>query len=389
LIEVETQDGVVGLSETYGDPILAAAIDERLPHLIGRDPFDLASIQRAIGLEDPRRANGQDWSGELPAPGRFAGTLDAKLLAAFEVALLDAQARTLEVPVSTVLGGRLRDRVPFAAYLFYKFGHHADTTQDDEWGVVDDPDSVVRLARRLVDAYGFGSLKLKGGVLPPEEEVAALRALRLEFPDHPLRLDPNAAWTVETSIRVGESLDGLLEYLEDPTPGHDGMAEVAEAIATPLATNMIVTGFGDLDEAVRRRSVSVILADHHFWGGMRATQHLATVCDAFGLGISMHSNTHLGVSLAAMAQVASTLVGELQACDTHYPWIERDIVANPPRFVDGSIVLGDEPGLGVVLDDESVAQLHENYRRLGPWRRDDVGYMRRYVPDWTDRRPRW
>ena len=91
------------------------------------------------------------------------------------------------------------------------------------------PTGVVAQAALLIEEYGFTSIKLKGGVFPPEQEIAAIRALHEAFPGLPLRLDPNAAWTVETSIRVGRELDGVLEYLEDPTPGIDGMAEVAAA----------------------------------------------------------------------------------------------------------------------------------------------------------------
>jgi glucarate dehydratase len=54
----------------------------------------------------------------------------------------------------------------------------------------------------MVGQYGFTALKLKGGVFPPDQEAEAIRALRLAFPDHPLRLDPNAAWTEDTSVAV-------------------------------------------------------------------------------------------------------------------------------------------------------------------------------------------
>ncbi len=106
----------------------------------------------------------------------------------------------------------------------------------------------------MVDEYGFTAVKLKGGVFPPQEEVEAVRALRAEFPDLPLRLDPNAAWTPDTSVRVTEELDGVLEYLEDPTPGIPGMAEVSRRLEgrMPLATNMCVVAFEDLRPPSRR-----------------------------------------------------------------------------------------------------------------------------------------
>jgi Enolase C-terminal domain-like len=169
----------------------------------------------------------------------------------------------------------------------------------------------------MIDRYGFRSLKLKGGVFPPEDEIAAIEALRVAFPDHPLRLDPNCAWTFETSLRVAERTDGLLQYLEDPTPGLAGMADVAAKAPMPLATNMCVVDFGDPPEAVARSSVQVVLADHHYWGGLTESARLAAICRTFGLGLSMHSTSHLGVSLAAMVHLGAATPNLTYAADTH------------------------------------------------------------------------
>jgi glucarate dehydratase len=152
------------------------------------------------------------------------------------VACLDVQGQASGRPVSDLLGGAVRDAVPFSAYLFYKWDRHPG--EPDDWGAALDPDAVVAQARRIIDEYGFTAIKLKGGVFPPEEEMAAIEAPRAAFPDHPLRLDPNAAWTPQTSLKVASGLAGVLEYLEDPTPGLDGMAEVARQAPMPLATNM-------------------------------------------------------------------------------------------------------------------------------------------------------
>src|SRR5205809_739302 len=115
------------------------------------------------------------------------------LRAAFEVACLDIQGRAAGRPVADLLGGAVRDEVPFSAYLFYKWAAHPGAEPDD-WGEALDPDGIVAQARRMVGEYGFTALKLKGGVFPPEQEAEAIRALRAAFGGHPLRLDPNAAW---------------------------------------------------------------------------------------------------------------------------------------------------------------------------------------------------
>ena len=131
--------------------------------------------------------------------------------------------------------------------------------------------------------YGFRSIKLKGGVFPPDEEVAAILALRDAFgADMPLRLDPNAVWRVDTAIAAGEKLQGALEYYEDPVRGQENMGAVARALDIPLATNMCTTSFADLPGSLRHNSEAIILSDHHFWGGLRASLDLARFCRVFG-----------------------------------------------------------------------------------------------------------
>jgi glucarate dehydratase len=313
------------------------------------------------------------------------------VLSPFEVACLDVQGKATGLPVSALLGGAVRDRVDYSAYLFYKWDAHPGA-EPDAWGAALDPDGIVAQARRMVGEYGFSAIKLKGGVFPPDEEIEAIRALRRAFPDHPLRLDPNAAWTVETSVRVGRELDGVLEYLEDPTPGVEGMAEVAREVSMPLATNMCVVGFGDLEPAIERDAVGVVLSDHHFWGGLGRSRLLAGICETFGLGLSMHSNSHLGVSLAAMTHFAAATPRITYACDTHWPWKDPDedvIVPGVLAFEDGAVAVPSAPGLGVELDRGKLAELHDQYVRCGLRDRDDTGYMKRIDPDYELKKPRW
>jgi glucarate dehydratase len=312
----------------------------------------------------------------------------ARVFGAFEIAFLDLQGKLTGQPLHALLGGKVRDAVPFSAYLFYKWAGHPGA-EPDEWGEAVDPDGIVAQARKMVGEYGFSSLKLKGGAFAPDEEAAAIKALSKAFPDLPLRIDPNAAWTVPTSQRIAAELDGVLEYLEDPTPGRAGMAEVARSASMPLATNMCVVAFADVPEAVALGSVGIVLSDHHFWGGLRASTHLAALCDTFGWGLSMHSNSHLGISLAAMVQLAAATPNLRYACDTHMPWATDDVVRTPLSFIDGAVPVPDAPGLGVELDADSLAHLHEQYLRCGITRRDDGSYMRQFRPDFVRPNGNW
>jgi glucarate dehydratase len=319
------------------------------------------------------------------------GSVTAGVVSPFEVACMDVQGQAVGLPLSTLLGGAVRERVDYSAYLFYKWDAHPGG-EPDAWGAALDPDGIAAQARRMVGAYGFSAIKLKGGVFPPDEEIAAIHELRRAFPDHPLRLDPNAAWTVETSIRVGRELDGVLEYLEDPTPGIEGMAEVARNVPMPLATNMCVVGFDDVEPAVRQDAVRVVLSDHHFWGGLYRSRLLAGICETFGLGMSMHSNSHLGISLAAMTHLAAASPELTYACDTHWPWkdpAEDVILPGVLEFRDGGLDVPSGPGLGVTLDRDALGRLHEQYVECGIRDRDDTGYMKRIDPSYEFKKPRW
>lgn len=379
VVELRCDDGVTGLGESYGDAGHLALLERAAPAVVGADVFDLNGLRRRV-TEAVR--------GDARTSGGSLRTRPAAVVSPYEVGCLDAAGQAVGRPVCDLLGGAVRDPVPFSAYVFYKWEAHPGG-EPDAWGPALDPDGIVAQARRMVAGHGFGSIKLKGGVFPPEEEIEAIRALRAAFPEHPLRIDPNGAWRVDTSIRVAEALAGVVEYLEDPTPGISGMAEVARRAPMPLATNMCVVGFGDLPEAVRRSAVGVVLADHHFWGGPRRAQALADTCATFGLGLSMHSNSHLGISLAAMVHLAAATPHLTYACDTHWPWQEEDVVTGGPRLTGGAAAVPAGPGLGVRLDRDALARLHERYLACGIGRRDDTAYMRAARPDFMPRHAWW
>ena len=156
---------------------------------------------------------------------------------------------------------------------------------------------------------------------------------------------------METSIRCAQELDGLLEYYEDPVTGKENMAALAQHTRLPLATNMCCVSFADLPETIRRGSVHIILGDHHFWGGLRASVELARICRTWGIGLSMHSNSHLGISLAAMTHLAAAVPNLSYACDTHYPWqTEEIIVGGKLQFEAGALPVPHAPRLGVELN---------------------------------------
>jgi len=390
IIQLDTDAGLVGLGETYADTRHLARLQAAAGAIAGQDVFALNAIRAVIA----DRLRGDDAAVGTAGMITTASVVD-QVFSPFEVACLDVQGHATGRPVSDLLGGKVRDAVPFSAYLFYKWAAHPSSPslgspQPDGWGEAIDPAGIVAQAKRMIAEYGFTAIKLKGGVFPPDEEMKAIEALHEAFPNHPLRLDPNAAWTPQTSVKVAAGLAGVLEYLEDPTPGLDGMAEVARQSPMPLATNMCVVAFDQLKPAIAKDSVSVVLSDHHYWGGLQRSRLLAGICDTFGLGLSMHSNSHLGISLAAMVHLAGATPNLTYACDTHWPWKTEDVVKPGVLAIrDGSVALPTTPGLGIEIDDEALDALHEQYVRCGIRDRDDTGYMQSVDPDFRAISPRW
>ena len=386
IIQLDTDAGVVGLGETYADTAHLARLDAAARAITGLDVFALNAVRDAVDtvLGTLSITGGDGVAGMITT----ASTTD-RVFSPFEIACLDIQGKVLGRPVSDLLGGKVRDSVPFSAYLFYKWAAHPGG-RPDSWGEAVDPAGLVRQARKMIDEYGFEAIKVKGGVFPPDEEIAGIKALREAFPELPLRLDPNAAWTVDTSIRVAAELDGIVEYLEDPTPGLDGMAEVAREAKMPLATNMCVVAFDHLKPAVVKDSVQVVLSDHHYWGGLQRSRLLAGICETFEMGLSMHSNSHLGISLAAMVHLAAATPNLTYACDTHWPWKSEDVVVpGVLNFVDGAVAVPTGPGLGIEIDEDALAALHQQYLDCGIRDRDDTGYMQSIDPSFENTCPRW
>ncbi|MBN9792645.1 glucarate dehydratase [Pseudonocardia sp. TMWB2A] len=378
VVQVHTDQGLTGLGETYADAAHLDRVRQVADRVVGLDVWDVHALERTVRSTLEGEA-GHDSGG---TGGMISTGIADRVLSPFEVALLDLQGRETGRPVSALLGGAVRDRVDYSAYLFYKWDAHPGG-EADAWGAALDPAGIVAQARTMIDDYGFTAIKLKGGVFEPDAEIAAIRALADEFPGLPLRLDPNAAWSVSTSVRVGRELGDTLEYLEDPAKGIPAMAEVATQVPQPLATNMCVVAFDHLEPGLRQNAVGVILSDHHYWGGLRRSASLARIAGTFGIGLSMHSNSHLGISLAAMTHLAAATPEVTYACDTHWPWkdpAEDVIVDGVFSFEKGALTVPITPGLGVELDADRLGALHEQYLRCGIRNRNDTGYMQSIVP---------
>ena len=359
VVEVETDEGITGLGEMGGGGESAASAFAGLKtYLLGHDPFDLNRMRYAICNPTASLYNNR-----------------TQLHAALEFACLDIIGKKLGVPVYQLFGGRVRDEIRFASYLFYRYPN-----PKSGGGEVRTIEQLVAQAKALKAEHGFTTHKLKAGVFPPDYELECYRALAAAFPDDTLRYDPNCSLSFEQALRFGQAISGLRnDYLEDPTWGFAGMRHLREKLSTPLATNTIVINFEQLATNVHDPAVDVILLDTTFWGGIRPCIRAAQICETFGLSIAVHSSGELGIQLATMLHLGAVLPNLTFAADAHYHHLLDDVIAGGKMgYQNGCIPVPKGPGLGITLDREKLETYAELYRSLGGYPYDrDPGR-----PDW-------
>src|SRR5215210_6704047 len=368
VVEVETDEGITGLGEMGGGGESAEAVFRAMKaYLVGHDPARLEEMRFRIANPTASLYNNR-----------------TQVLAALEFACLDILGQAWGVHVCDILGGRLRDRIPFAAYCFFRY-----PSPQDGAGEVRTIDQVVEHAAALKREYGFSTLKMKAGVFHPDYELEAYRALAARFPQDRIRFDPNAVWSAEQAIRFSQAIEGLRnDYLEDPVFGLNGMRRTRQMTRVPLATNTVVVNFEQLAANVLDTAVDVILLDTTFWGGIRPCVKAAGVCETFQLGVAVHSSGELGIQLATMLHLGAVVPNLSFAADAHYHHLADDVIEGGPfKYEGGSVAVPDAPGLGVRLDRDKLAEYAEAYRRLGgyPYDQDPLR------PGWTPTIPndRW
>jgi glucarate dehydratase len=368
IVEVEADNGLIGLGEMGGGGESAeAAFRAMKTYLVGHDPVRLEEMRFLIANPTASLYNNR-----------------TQILAALEFACLDLLGQDWNVPVCDILGGRLRDRVTFASYCFFRYPNPRDGS-----GEVRTIDQVIAHARAAKARHGFTTHKMKAGVFHPDYELEAYRAFAAAFPGDSFRFDPNGVWSTEQAIRFSQGMEGIKnDYLEDPVYGMNGMRRVREMTRVPLATNTVVVNFEQLAANVLDTAVDVILLDTTFWGGIRPCIKAAGICETFQLGVAVHSSGELGIQLATMLHLGAAIPNLSFAADAHYHHLTGDIIEGGlMNYENGAIEVPRGPGLGVRIDLEKLREYSELYQRLGgyPYDRDPAR------PTWTPVLPndRW
>ncbi|KHD99494.1 enolase C-terminal domain-like protein [Pantoea stewartii] len=394
--------GHTGLGEAPGGETIYQTLLDAVPQVTGQQ---VACLNRLV--QQVHRGN-QSADFETFGKGAWTFELRVNAVAALEAALLDLLGQCLGVPVAELLGpGKQRDAVTVLGYLFY-IGDRRKTdlpyltgenAQHDWYRLRHQEalssEAIVRLAEAAQDKYGFHDFKLKGGVLPGEQEIATAQALKKRFPDARITVDPNGAWRLDEAIRLCKGMQDVLTYAEDPCGAEQGysgrevMAEFRRATGLPVATNMIATNWREMQHALMLNAIDIPLADPHFWT-LSGAVRVAQLCDEWGLTWGCHSNNHFDISLAMFTHVGAAAPGNPTAIDTHWIWQEGDqrLTKNPLPIQQGKIAVPTAPGLGIELDWAQLRRANERYKSLPAGGRNDATAMQYLVPGWTFDRKR-
>ncbi|MBS5065921.1 MAG: glucarate dehydratase [Hungatella hathewayi] len=397
IVILHADDGTMGVGEVPGGKKITEALLSCIPLVEGTRVAEykktLQNVKRHL-----------DASGEEDVRGNqtFDLRTGVHVLTAIEAPCLDILGKYLEVPVCQLLGdGQQRDKVRMLGYLFFvgdrkktdlPYGSELDS--DCEWYRIRHEEAlsaekIVAFARAVKDKYGFEDFKLKGGVLPGNEEMDVIRALKKEFPEARIDLDPNGGWLLEEAVEYVKGMKGILTYCEDPCgaegvySGREIMSEFRRRTGFPTATNMIATDWREVGHSLESQAVDIILADPHFWT-MSGSVRVAQMCHDFGYTWGSHSNNHFDISLAMFTQVGAAVPGEYNALDTHWIWQEgmERLTKEPLKIEGGCVEVPKKPGLGIEVDMEQVQKAHQLYLENCLGGRDDSIGMQYLIPGW-------
>src|SRR5438876_2357479 len=342
VVEVETDDGLVGIGEIHGRPqaeIVRILEQEFTPLLLGEDPLDHERLwdllfRRTFSRAAARfeAADGQPHFGAGVKPQMMAA------IAGIDIALWDLKAQAAGLPLYKLLGGH-RSAVPTYASGGY-YGPAGEAWID---GLVEE---MVGYA-----ALGYTAVKMKVGGLTLDEDVARVRAVREALPDVEIMLDANSTYDVPAGIEAALEFEPFeIAWLEEPTAWFDpvfGLARVGAATRIPLASGeRELHRFGCRD-LVDHTPIRFLQFDCTRAGGVSEWLRVAAYASAHGVLMAPHHDPQIHGHL--LAAVANGHIQEVFPNPVRDPLWSR-LLVEQPQVLDGEPVLGDRPGIGVELD---------------------------------------
>ncbi|MBB0969160.1 chloromuconate cycloisomerase [Dietzia aerolata] len=332
LVSVTTEDGVVGHGEgvTPGGPWWGGESAETMQILVEKY---LAPV--AIGRRVDEVPAVLDAMEGVVSRGRFAK-------AALEIAMFDAWARALDVPLRSLLGGAARDSI------------------ECTWALGAMPlDEMVDEITGLLDSDRHRSFKLKMGALDPAEDVARIAALAERLDGRAsLRVDINARWDrLTANMYLPGLVEAGIELIEQPTPTEqiEVLAELNQTLPVQFMADESVQSPHDALEVVRRDAAGVIAVKTTKLGGLTRSKEVVAIARA--AGVACHAATSLEgpIGTAASLHLACAEPGFNYGSELFGPLLMAEsYVTEPIRYESGRVFLPEGPGTGLELDHDAV-----------------------------------
>jgi L-alanine-DL-glutamate epimerase-like enolase superfamily enzyme len=380
IVRVASDDGLHGWGEAFCAPGLVQTIRELAPLLEGRDGRDVEPLVRRLHLATAHVSTG--------------GTV-YHAISGIEAALWDLLARSLEVPLWQLFGGRFRNRVrmyadchagealtSYSATLVSRrlpwMGEGADELAEAEpeahWapaevGDVYTPEAYAARATQMAER-GFTALKFDLDLPLLEHEDLYARTISAAQLERQLALaqatveavvgraevafDLHWRYAPADALRLARALEAIpLLWLEDPTPPQDlaSVARIADRTTTPICTGENLYGLHGFAQLMREGGVDVLAPDLQKVGGLAETRRIAALGDVHSRPLAPH-NIAGPIGTLASAHLCASMPNFL-ALEWHaasVPFFDELLVGGGPVIVDGYVEIGDAPGLGADLD---------------------------------------
>jgi glucarate dehydratase len=337
IIEILTDQGPIGLGEAPSTDVLPT-IERMGQRLVGMDPLDIAACESVC----------------LP-PWQIVQNTDdssvAKAFGAIEIGLWDLRGKAWNQPLHRLLGGKVRDAVPFTEYFGFRQGREAT------------PEAVVEHCLAMREAHGSTFFEGKLILGDPLLEIRTVRLLREALgPAAMIRLDSNMQWSLPSAIRILREIEPYdIRNYEDPVASFEEMAVLRRHSAIPFSTHV-----PDLRRAVALGVPDTIVTNFAVLGGIGRAIRFIGACEAMGVGFWCYSGDS-GVCTAAYLHVSAAMPWIREPSQSLFRWQSGDVIEGGPFRQTGNVVeVPDGPGLGVSLDREALACWHRHFVDHGP-----------------------
>ncbi|UGY10896.1 mandelate racemase/muconate lactonizing enzyme family protein [Phyllobacterium pellucidum] len=343
IVEVETDDGIIGLGEAPSSAAAAIINDTLAPRLIGRDPIDIAGAENVCL---------PFWTGVQSINDR------TRILAfgAIEMALWDIRGKAWNQPLYQLLGGAVRKEIPFTDYFSLR-GDGAATIGEKT------PEEVADYCVELNEQFGTTFFEGKFSTEDPKVSLRMLELIRKKLGDDVvLRIDSNQAYSLATARQLVRALEQLnVRNWEDPVATIEEMRELRRHCSIPFSTHNI-----DIARAMELRVPDAIVGNPATHGGIGRLVRFIGACEHAGIDFWCYSGDS-GVGSAAYLHLCAALGWIREPNQSLFRMQTTDVIEEGPFSPRNNVVpVPEGPGLGVTLDRDRLAACHRNFAENGP-----------------------